>query len=70
MLPLFPIVAALFSATGLGGLVWYYSLSDDDKKEADRLTAELAEEVYHKTVEELDRKQKEDIHNRVKVYFR
>jgi hypothetical protein len=69
MIPFIPIVLGLIFGGSGTGLVWYFALSDEDKKRADRKAAELAEQVYGKAIGELEERQKEDIHNRVKVFF-
>ena len=57
MLPLVPIIAGLAALCGSGTLVWYYNLSDADKRQADQLAAEYAFEHFGKTLDQLDREE-------------
>lgn len=53
-LPVIPLLAFLFSAVGVGALVWYFSLSRQDRDEMNRRAAELARSRFRKGLEKLD----------------
>lgn len=53
MLPIIPFVCVASIIAGALGLTWYDSLPRHKQQEADRLAADLAKELFDKTVHEL-----------------
>jgi hypothetical protein len=65
-----PILSAVCTALGLGGLWWYYSLSSEEERaRANELANAYAWQLYQKSAEELSRQQLNDIHDRVRRQF-
>ena len=69
MLPLIPILALMALLGGAGTLAWYDTLSDDEKDHANDLTAHYAEQVFHKTVAQLTRREAEIVHRMTRGHF-
>ena len=51
MIPLIRILCAVGVIAGVGGLVWYDSMSDNEKQKADRIARQLAVRLYRQSVE-------------------
>ena len=66
---LIPILAGLATLFGGGTLVWYYSLSDTEKKEADGIAEEYASQFYGVAVDQLTTAQADHVHGMVKRHF-
>jgi len=69
MIPLIPILAGLALVGGGATLLWYDSLSKEDKARADRLTADYAAALFEKTVSQLTQSEARAVHDRVKAHF-
>ena len=44
-------ICAIGAVAAVGGLVWYDSLSENDKQKADRIARQLAARLYRQSVE-------------------
>jgi hypothetical protein len=65
-----PILSAVCTALGLGGLWWYYSLSSEEERaRANELANAYAWQLYQKSMDELSGQQISDIQNRVRNQF-
>ena len=53
-LPVIPLLAFLVSAVGVGALVWYFSLSRDDREDMNKKAGDLARSRFRKSIEKLD----------------
>jgi hypothetical protein len=67
--PWIPLASFVAAALGAGGLLWYYSLSEDDQAKADALAAEHAQRLYGKAVHELTAGQRSQVNALVKGHF-
>lgn len=54
---------------GSGALVWYFTLSDEDKRLADELANNLASELFNKALDQVSRKEARMINQKVKEKF-
>jgi len=64
--PWFPLLSTVVTGLGLFGLFWYESLSSEDRRNADRLAADYAQQLYGCTVEELTAGQRNRVNGMVK----
>jgi len=69
MFPVIPILALLALIGGAGTLAWYETLSDDEKDQANDLTAHYAERLYHKTVAQLTHDEAQMVHRLTRAHF-
>jgi hypothetical protein len=69
MIPLIPILAGLAVFGGGATLLWYDSLSREEKDRANRLTTDYASTLFQKTVSELTQAEARTVHDRVKAHF-
>jgi hypothetical protein len=67
--PLIPILAVIAILGGGATLVWYDTLSDDEKNHANDWAAHYAEQLYHKTVAELTREEAQVVHRLTRGHF-
>jgi hypothetical protein len=64
-----PLIGWALAALGAGTLWWYYQLSDEQKRQADRLAAHYAWELFDTTVDRLTDQQARAVHARVRQHF-
>lgn len=69
MIPLIPILACIAVLGGGATFVWYDGLSGEDKKNANRLTAEYAQALFGKAVDQLTPAEVRVVRDRVKAHF-
>lgn len=69
MIPLIPIFAGLAVLGGGATLVWYDTLSREDKQRANRLTADYDSSLFDKAVDQLTAAEARAVHDRVKAHF-
>jgi len=69
MFPIIPLLCWLFTAAGVGGLLWYYALSKEQQLRADRLAADYAQRLFNKTVSELTKAEAKTVYGQVKEHF-
>ena len=69
MFPIIPILCWAAALGGCGGLLWYASLSKDDKADADRIAADYASTLYNRAVDQLTDAQAKHVNGLVKRHF-
>ena len=69
MFPFIPMLAGLCVAGGGGTLLWYESLSKEDKARSNKLAAEYAEKLFKKTVSQLTAGEAQIVRDRLKAQF-
>jgi hypothetical protein len=67
--PLIPILALAAIFGGGASLLWYDSLTREEKERANRLTTKYAAELFGKTVKELSESQASRVHDLVRKHF-
>lgn len=67
--PIIGWLAAIAAALGLYSLVWYHSLTKEEREQADRLTIEYAKALYNKAVNQLTKLQLDRVLELVKIHF-
>lgn len=68
-LPVTGILGSIATALGLYTLYWYENLSKEEKKEADALAAEYAQNLYDKGLNALTSAQLRHVQELVKGHF-
>jgi hypothetical protein len=68
-MPLIPLLFTLCGLSGIAGLFWYYTMSDQDRRRADAMAEQLAGELYGMAVDQLNREQARIVHARVRQHF-
>jgi hypothetical protein len=68
MFPFIPVVAWLVTLAGGGSLLWYYNLSEAERKRADKLAGEIAHELYGVAVDKLTESQAKQVQARLKSH--
>ena len=69
MFPIIPILALFAIGGGGATLVWYDSLTREEKARANRLTTDYASELFGKSVKELTRAEASRVHALVRGHF-
>jgi hypothetical protein len=69
MFPIVPVLAWAAMALGLGTLVWYELLSDDDKRKADAIAGQYAWEIYQKSLDQLTRYELSHVQRLTRAHF-
>jgi hypothetical protein len=69
MLPVIPLLGLSAIFGGTVALIWYDTLSKEQKAEADRLTAQYARALFSKAVGDLTKAEAQFVHDRVKAHF-
>jgi len=69
MKAIFGVLAVLAAAAGVGAVCWYHNLTDDQRKEADRLLREYAMRIYDRTMDQLAQQEQSQVFDLVKPYF-
>lgn len=69
---MFPFIPLIALASLLGGsvtLIWYYCLSPEEQKKADRIAGQYALEMFGKKLDELTSSEANDVHKFTKRHF-
>ena len=69
MLPVIGLLGTAFAALGTYLLLWYETLSREEREEADRLACEYAKQLYNLKLNQLSHSQKSIINDLVKRHF-
>jgi hypothetical protein len=69
MFPIIPILALIAIGGGGATLVWYDTLSREEKAEANRLANKYAADLFGKSVEQLTQSQAARVHRLVQGHF-
>jgi hypothetical protein len=69
MIPLIPLLGLGAIFAGTATVIWYDTLSKEQKAAADRLTADYARILFQKAVAELSKAEAQYVHDRVKAHF-
>jgi hypothetical protein len=69
---MFPILPIAFGAAIIGGvafLFWYEQLSESEKAKVDELSAEVARELFRKTIEQLTFWERQQVYRETRRRF-
>jgi hypothetical protein len=69
MFPIIPIVCWAMGIIGSGGLIWYGSLSKEDRGDADAIAAKYASDLFDKAVNQLTVAEAKQVHGLVRQHF-
>jgi hypothetical protein len=68
-IPIIGIISSVLTGLGVFGLVWYWSLTKDEREKADRLAGVYAFRLYNKALDQLTKAQVTRVYDLVKSHF-
>ena len=69
MIPFIPLLALIGIIGSGGAMIWYYQLSEEDKRKADKIAAGYATTLFGKAVHQLNDAQARRVHGLTKRHF-
>ena len=69
MVPVIPMLCIVASVCSALGLKWYYGLSKEEQREADKYAAQLALDLYDASLDRLSKAQADVIYHKVKQRY-
>jgi hypothetical protein len=67
--PLVPVLAVLAIFGGAGTLVWYDSLTAQQKEKANLIAEQYAREHYQKSIRELSKREAQEVYRLTRAHF-